>query len=233
MPNDIQIDDQPGSDGAAGLCLVPSERLERLTRRNGIDFNRVATAYHEAGHAVVGFWYGWVIAPGGVEIDQHQRCSFACGAFAYTIEARAVLAMAGWLAELKWHRQGRANRDEELIHILDAHDWGQVCVDHDDSRQIVMALVGSRDADSVETDEFLFSIYSLRQHALDLVSRPPIWRAIRKVARALLARGKLSDADVVNTIGQDDFMQVSHGRWTKEAASWDADPVRGADAGGL
>ena len=53
----------------SSLLLEPSERIRRLVTRVGIDFDRSAAAYHEAGHAVVGFWYGWVIEPRGVEID--------------------------------------------------------------------------------------------------------------------------------------------------------------------
>ena len=108
----------------SSLLLEPSERIRRLVTRVGIDFDRSAAAYHEAGHAVVGFWYGWVIEPRGVEIDfPTNDAVFACSAFAYTIEARAVVAMAGWLAELKWHRQGSTSHDAELIQILDGHDW--------------------------------------------------------------------------------------------------------------
>lgn len=45
----------------------------------------------------------------------------SCSAHTYTIEARAAVAMAGWLAEHKCHAQGSANWHDELIHILDAH----------------------------------------------------------------------------------------------------------------
>jgi hypothetical protein len=200
-------------------AVAPSSRLERLVRRLGVDFECASAAYHEAGHAVAGFWYGWVIAPEGLEIDQHQRCCFSCAAFAYTIEARAVLAMTGWLSELKWHKQGSIDRESELIRILDGHNWGQVSVDYEDCRQVVKALVGSREPANVETKELLFAIYALRQYALELIARPPFWRAIRRVARELLAKGKLSDTEVVKAIGERDFMDVSHGRWTKDSAS--------------
>jgi hypothetical protein len=191
--------------------------FERLACHFHIDTASAAAAYHEAGHAVVGFWFGWVIAPGGVEIEPYQRCSFRCAGFAYTIEARAVIAMTGWLSELKWHRQGSPDRDLELTRILEGHDWDQVSVDYEDSCQVLKTLVGS--GEIVGFDELRFAIYALRQYALELIARPAVWRAIRKVARALLAKGKLSDCDVVNAIGNADFMEVSHGRWTKDASS--------------
>jgi hypothetical protein len=216
LSNDISA--PPGAPKSAPLT-EPSERLIRLVDRIGINYDRVSGAYHEAGHAVVGFWYGWTIGANGVEIDAQECCSFAGGAIAHTIEARAVVAMAGWLAELKWHRQGSANHDGELISVLEAHNWGQAFVNLNDEQLVVNALVGKSDPATVETDEFLAGIEAFRQYAYELISRPPIWRAIRKVARALLAHGKLSDTEVVNAIGKADFLEVSHGRWIKEPGS--------------
>jgi hypothetical protein len=206
----------PDFDGVARnpARVKVQNRLERLAARAGLNFDRAAAAYHEAGHAVAGLWYGWVIGRNGVEIDQQQRCSFGCAAFAYTIEARAVVAMLGWLSERKWHRQGTGNWDDELIHILDAHAWGQIAVGSDE-QELVKALVGRRDPDEVETDEFLLAIRAFREHAVALLSYPHFWRAVRKVTRALLLSGKLSDTAVVNAIGKEDFLRVSHGRWSE------------------
>ena len=215
MSNVPEID--PAASGDAALIITPTPELAGRVKRLGINFDRTATAYHEAGHAVVGFWYGWVIGRDGVEIDERRRCCFSCSAYTYTIEARAVVAMAGWLAEHKWHAQGSANWDDELIHILDAHDWAQVQVTLDDEVEVVRALVGKTNARDVETDEFLITVEAFRDHAVALVSSPAVWRSIRRVARALLDRGKLTDTDVVNAIDTDDFMKVSHGRWTTEA----------------
>jgi hypothetical protein len=190
--------------------------LQRLATTLGINFDRVATAYHEAGHAVAGFWFGWVIGQKGIEIDQHQCCNFGCTAFAYTIEARAVVAMAGWLAERKWHGQGSVNWDDDLIHILDAHDWGQVIVG-DDEQHVAKALVGNRESEDVETKEFMVAVHVFREQTMALMSNPPFWRAVRQLARALLLRGKLSDLEVVSAIKKEDYIQVSHGRWTMGA----------------
>jgi len=203
------------ADGAK-ICpirVTAEQRVERLAGRWQVDFERTAAAYHEAGHAVAGLWFGWTVGRTGVEIDEHQRCTFACGAYAYTTEARAVVAMAGWLAERKWHGQGSANWDNQLVHILDAHAWDQVIVG-DDEQQVVKALVGRRDADDVETNEFLLAVHAFREQAVSLIARPSFWRAIRRVTRALLSHGKLSDVEVVNAIGKDDFLSVSHGHWT-------------------
>jgi hypothetical protein len=192
--------------------LVPPPRLDRLSARLGIDFDRAAAAHHEAGHAIAGFWFGWTIGGNGVVIDERQCCHFACARYTYTPEARAVVAMAGWLAERKWHRQGSSNWDDELIHILDAHAWGQIIVG-DDEQQVVCALAGPRQPDDIGTSEFLAAVHAFRGEAAALLSRRPVWRAVRSVARALLQKGKLSDDDVINCISDADFMQVSHGRW--------------------
>ncbi len=193
--------------------VAASARAERLAARAGIDFDRAAAAHHEAGHAVAGYWFGWVVSENGVEIDERQRCHLACAAYAYTPEARAVVAMAGWLAERKWHRHGSGNWDDDLLHILDAHAWGQVIV-ADDEQQVVRALVGERLPEDVETTEFLAAVHAFRGEAVTLICRPPVWRAIRGVARALVRKGKLDDSAVINSIGKADFLQLSHGRWT-------------------
>lgn len=215
------MSDGSDSDPLAGedepLIVTPSPRLASRAKRLGIDFDLAATAYHEAGHAVVGFWYGWAIGASGVEIRDRRRCSFSCSEYAYTREARAVVAMAGWLAECKWHAQGGINWNDDLLHVLDAHDWGQVYVTLDDQVQVVRALIGRADPREVETDDFLLAVDAFRDHAIVLVSRPAVWRSIRRVARALLARGKLTDTEVINAIDPDDFPKVSHGRWTTEA----------------
>jgi hypothetical protein len=202
--------------------IQPSFRLERLTRRAGIDFDRAAAAYHEAAHAMAGLWYGWVIDRGGVEIDERQRCCFSCRAYTYTPEARAVVAMAGWLSEHKWHLQGSSDWNDKLIQILDSHDWGRVHVVGDDHEEVVNALVGRRFASDIATPEFLLAVETIRERTAALIARPAVWRAIRQVARALLANGKLSDVEVIRTIGEDDFLQVDHGRWTAEPSLPDA-----------
>ena len=125
--------------------------------------------------------------------------------------------MAGWLAELKWHRQGSTSHDAELIQILDGHDWAQVLVEVDDEQQVVRALIGNADPEAVEFEDFFAEIYAFRQYAYELISRPAIWRAIRSVARALLSNGKLSNRNIVNVIGSPTFLEVSHGRWIQEA----------------
>jgi hypothetical protein len=207
----------PDSDDAATKppLVEFGQRLERLVALLGLNLERAASSYHEAGHAVAGLWYGWVVGRNGVEIDERQRCNFACASFAYTIEARSVVAMAGWLSERKWHRQGSGNWDTELIHILDAHAWGQITVGNDE-QELVKTLVGSRNPDNVETDEFLLAVHAYREHAVALLSYPHFWRAVRKVTRALMLKGKLSDIEVVKAIGKDDFLHVSHGRWSEE-----------------
>jgi len=215
-PKPAAMPAHPADAGGTRICPVrvtAEQRVERLAGRWQVDFERASAAYHEAGHAVAGLWFGWTVGRHGIEIDEHQRCTFACSAYAYTTEARAVVAMAGWLAERKWHGQGSGNWDTQLVHILDAHAWGQVIVG-DDEQQVVKALVGHREADDIETEEFLLAVHAFREHTIGLLARPPFWRAVRRVTRALLSHGKLSDVEVVNAIGKDDFLRVSHGHWT-------------------
>jgi hypothetical protein len=62
---------------------------------------RHLTAYHEAGHAVVGYWFGWWLNPEGVEIDYRMYCGTRAFNLDRTIEARVLVTMAGDVAEAK------------------------------------------------------------------------------------------------------------------------------------
>src|SRR5262249_51224179 len=73
----------PGPADAGGTRICPvrvtaEQRVERLAGRWQVDFERASAAYHEAGHAVAGLWFGWTVGRHGIEIDEHQRCTFAC-----------------------------------------------------------------------------------------------------------------------------------------------------------
>ena len=50
-----------------------SHKKGRVTMRRAYDQRR-ETAFHEAAHAAVAYWFGWQVNPEGVEIDQRQYC---------------------------------------------------------------------------------------------------------------------------------------------------------------
>src|SRR5689334_18103473 len=84
-----------------------------------VEVQRRATAYHEAAHAVVGCEVGWWITPEGIEIGEREYTGLRCWSEDLTGRNLALVSLAGWNAEHKWHGLGQEIlNDEELIDIL-------------------------------------------------------------------------------------------------------------------
>ena len=99
--------------------------MQRLQRR--------AAAYHEAGHAVVAYLVGWWVNDEGVEIDDRQYTGLRCYVQDHNIPGRALICLAGRLAEYKWLRQpGRCRySDDDLQSIIDDIRYDQEEVEGD------------------------------------------------------------------------------------------------------
>jgi hypothetical protein len=81
---------------------------------------RIHTAYHEAGHVVTAYWYGWWLNEEGVEIDTRWYTGTRSPALLYTTEARVVNLMAGRIAEHKNHGLGNGRFDDgQALELLD------------------------------------------------------------------------------------------------------------------
>lgn len=147
---------------------------------------RVASAWHEAGHAVMALYLGGWIDAGGVEIDERQNCSctFVAGLDALASERVTVLScLAGWRSEHLWH-EGE---------ILDAHLG-------DDAR----ALSAMRETRPEATEDELMQRYADYAKQCDTILRKPeVWDAVERIAEKLIECGRLSMADVVEAIGDD------------------------------
>ena len=168
------------------------------------ELQRKAAAYHESGHVVVGYWFGWWLNSEGVEIDGLWYTGCRKLPPDNTVEADVVNSLAGWLSEHKWHGKGRAHvEDEEAIDVLEA-------VRIDDSEELAevgdLADVARKlhEQDPKITDEnFLKAVTAYRDQTLAILAEPAVWRSIEKVAAALLAFGRLSDEDAQEAIGDE------------------------------
>jgi hypothetical protein len=99
-----------------GMATSSTREWQRLATRQ-----RQASAYHEAGHAVVGYYFGAWLNPEGVEIDARQYTGLRFRPWDYTTETRVIVSMAGWLAEHKYHRGGRRGFvNEDTAYCLEA-----------------------------------------------------------------------------------------------------------------
>ena len=179
----------------------------------GSKTRREATAYHEAGHAVVAYVFGWRVAGNGIEIDASQYADVSFRRVDRTTDAEVIQSLAGRLAEFKLHGNGgRHSEDTETLLLeiqlarLDPADWD--AEDADDL--VVFGRLLSEDPDA--TDETLLERYGAYVAAtVRLLDEPVVWAAVERVAAALIEHGKL-DVDAVEALlGAEDlrrFMPV-------------------------
>jgi hypothetical protein len=187
---------------------------------------RIHTAYHEAGHVVVVYWYGWWLNADGVEIDTRSYTETRSPALLYTTEARVVMLMAGRIAEHKYHGLDNARFDDDSglevlevvrrIHhgeeiLVEEWDWSGDCTD------IAVVLVEEKRA--ITDHEYVRALRTYQKKTRLILNKPA---AVKKVTEALLEAGRLTDAQARAAIaGEDIFGKGS--TQTLRAVGLDAD----------
>jgi hypothetical protein len=100
--------------------IMPKAYLRKTETSLAMRDCRIHTAYHEAGHVVVAYWYGWWLNEDGVEIDTRWYTGTRSPALLYTTETRVVNSMAGRIAEHKYHGLGNGRFDDDgALELLD------------------------------------------------------------------------------------------------------------------
>lgn len=157
-------------------------------------FSRQAAAYHEAGHCVVAYYFGWYDE--SVEIDGSQSVGLRSGASPPDERSAVCVPLAGWLAEWCWHGDGIQHVDTDGLNVLAAQvRRGDERMDVvSDDRAALQALLEHRSAASNEEIAFAYIRYS--DETLEIVRRADIWPAVEAVANALTEHGKLQGTDV-------------------------------------
>jgi hypothetical protein len=170
---------------------------------------RDATAYHEAGHAVAAYVFGWWVAGDGIQIDTNQHVEVSCRQVDRTTDAELIQLLAGWLAEFKLHGMGgRHSEDAEtlLTEIQLARSnpdsWD---VDETDNLTVFARLLAD---DRTATDEILLKRYGAYEAAtVRLLDEPIVWTAVERVAAVLIEHGTLSVMGVEVLLSFDDLRQ--------------------------
>src|SRR5262245_31944491 len=102
---------------------------------------RARTAYHEAGHVVVAYEFGWWVRRGGVRLWPLPRVKLLYRD--YTVLARVCVSMAGLLAEQKFHGvQWRF--EEDVVKHVQTVRAGKDEIENlfpSDLRKIALALI--------------------------------------------------------------------------------------------
>jgi hypothetical protein len=202
----------PGNRRVGTMDVEQSGRyIDRHERRV---LTELSTAYHEAAHVVVGYWFGWQLnpdRPDGVVIDGQWITNHRIPLFLRTVEAVFSVNLAGWIAERKFtshippersvasieetFKEAENERDEEPEYREGSGDLYDC------------AMYFLEDYPEPTLETFTKYILACQTLMIELLSRPLIWRAIKKVAKALIARGRLSDDEAQEVIG-DDFEDI-------------------------
>jgi hypothetical protein len=173
---------------------------------------RIHTAYHEAGHVVVAYWYGWWLNEDGVEIDARWYTGMRSPVLLYTTEARVVTSMAGQMAEHKYHGLGNGRFDNEgaleLLEVARCIHRSEAILDEEsewsgDDTDIAVVLV--EDNPTITDHEYVRTLRTYQKKTRLILNKPAVWRAVMKVAEALLDTGRLTDTEARAAIAGEDI----------------------------
>lgn len=191
-----------------------------------------AIAYHEAGHVVVAYEFGWWVRRGGVRIGAwpHVRLwpreldDTVLGASDNMMVADICISMAGLLAEEKFHRvQWRF--EEDVVRHLRAVRAGEdegLRQDPSDLRAIALAL--HDDDPTISYAGTRRVVAYCRNVTNGLLDEPRVWAGVERLAKALHRRRYLSPRAVRKVLGDAYFADAgrmirdSHGHPLAEAS---------------
>jgi hypothetical protein len=147
---------------------------------------RTATAYHEAGHAIM------TICLGGI-VSVAQMDPPGCGCYFNEgpewLRAFVLNSLAGWRAEQLWH--GRVAKDDIQF--------------TDDCDVIYAVKEAYPDANYAEIKQRLTD-FSTECYAI--LRKPEVWAAVERVAEKLLERGKLDAAGIAEAVGSNAVVRL-------------------------
>jgi hypothetical protein len=190
------------------------------------------TAYHEAGHVVVAYEFGWWVRRGGVRIGAWAHARLQHRKSDYTMLADICIHMAGLLAEqkflgLQWHfeeaviehlRAVRAGKDEGLR------------LYPTDTRAIALALLEDDPTICLSGARGVVAYCQNQTNAL--LDEPRVWGGVERLAKVLYRRRYLSPRAVKKVLGDAFFADAgrmirdSHGHRLAEASPRATAPKR-------
>jgi len=174
-----------------------------------------ATAYHEAGHVVAIYEFGWRVARGGVRIGAQPHVKLLHCESDYL--ADVCISMAGLLAEQKFHGvQWRF--EENVVKHVRAVRAGEDEVANlypSDLRAIALALLNDDPTISLNGVRRVVAYYRNVTNAL--LHEPRVWGGVERVAKALIRRRHLSPRAVKQALGDAFFVGLHASKREREA----------------
>lgn len=201
---------------------------------------RIPTAYHEAGHAVMAYWFGHRLSNAGVRISADGGLVAGSAGRATTQrppegspKEQVMIALAGHLAAHRWmltsFGEGQAREWRErggpgpLTKDEFLQAYFQACTDVNENREVredwcraAIMVGGELDTGGSERSLNRFKARCVRYQSetLDQLANPLVWCSVCKLADGLLAKNSLSDAECKLTLG-DDFDALDGGYYRK------------------
>jgi hypothetical protein len=179
------------------LGAAEIERLLGTERKANADDER--SAYHEAGHAVVGYQFGWYLRRGGVRIGADAATHHRTPEGLYTERSRVMVALAGWVADAKFLGVKSLVAYDEILdavkHLPSDTSWDPFAI----AAEVLKAdpLINRRAARAW--------VRRYERETVALINEPRVWSAVERVADALVRRRQLSNAAAVRLLGRSFF----------------------------
>ena len=170
---------------------------------------RESVAYHEAGHVVVAYQFGWWVHRGGVRLGgwaharlRHRRADYTVlGTSENMLLARICIRIAGLLAEEKFHGIQWHFEEEVVDHVraVRAGESEGAYLYPSDLRAVALALL-----DDDPTISFAGArrvVTYCRNVTNALLDDPRVWEGVERLAKVLHRRGYLSPRAVKKVLG--------------------------------
>jgi hypothetical protein len=171
-----------------------------------------AIAYHEAGHVVVAYEFGWWVRRGGVRLGAWAHARLRYRESDDTMLAHICISLAGLLAEQKFHGlQWRFEEDvvEHLRAVRAGEDEG-LRLDPTDLRAAALALLEDEPAGSLSGARRVVTY--CQNHTNALLDEPRVWGGVERLAKVLYRRRYLSPRAVKKVLGNAFFIGVQRSR---------------------
>ena len=174
------------------------------------------TAFHEAGHVVVAYEFGWWVCRGGVRIGawahtrlRHRESDYTVlGESDNMMVADICISMAGLLAEQKFHGVQWRFEENVVKHVraVRAGEDEGLRLYPSDLRAIALALL---DDDPPISLNAVRRVVAYCRNVTDaLLDEPRVWGGVERVAKALFRRRYLSPRTVKQLLGDAFFAGI-------------------------